>query len=283
MSGGPVTSDRVQRFIVEAEAAAAVDHPVIVKTLGVDIAADGRPFQILELVDGVSLKQLREARGRLDAAEVALIGAQLADALACAHAAGVIHRDVKPTNVLLQQAAPRVRLVDFGVAKRMGSAAPGLTVKGQLIGTPAYMAPEQISDELEVGPPADVYGLGVLLYEVACGRLPFEARGSALLAAHVVSPPTPLQQRAPELPESLSAILMRCLAKRPEARPSARTVCDVLEGGVRASTPLLLPPAGAGTTLPPAPRDRQAARDATTLDGDAPLDAPSVNGTPGSA
>lgn len=251
MAGESSSPARVRRFMAEAEAAASVDHPVIVKTLAIDVDEEGRPFQLLELVEGDSLQAIRKKRGRLAAAEVAAIGARLASGLAAAHAAGVVHRDIKPTNVLIQREEPRVRLVDFGIAKQVRSTilAPTLTAPGQIIGTPAYMAPEQIEAASVITPAADIYALGVMLYELIAGALPFAATGPALLVAAITMEPMPLSELVPDAPPKIAAMLMRCLARDPEARPSARQLAELLEVESLDATPPANP-----SIVPPVPQ-----------------------------
>lgn len=263
--GGNATSPAlVRRFLAEAEAAASVDHPVIVKTLAVDVDEAGRPYQIMELVEGISLRHLRAWRGKLAPDEVAAIGTQLAGALACAHAAGVVHRDIKPRNVLLQADEPRVRLVDFGIAKQRGGLLEDgeLTMTGQLLGTPAYMAPEQIAPGGEVTAATDVYGLGILLYELLTDELPYTASGQALLLAHVRTEPRPLGALAPVVPAPMVEVLMSCLAKEPTDRPSADGLALALSAYAGERLPSL-PPSRLTDSSPPPP----AGADVTTHGG----------------
>jgi serine/threonine protein kinase len=145
--------DALRRFVDEARAAAHLSHPGIVRVLALELGDEGQMFQVQELVDGVTLEE-RLRHGALPLAMAARLGAAVADALADAHARGVVHRDVKPSNLMLTRAAPGVKLLDFGVA-RLGD--EGVTADGDVVGTPAYMAPEQRAAG-EVGPAADVCG-----------------------------------------------------------------------------------------------------------------------------
>jgi len=225
MREGAGNPELVRRFLSEAEAAASIDHPAIVETRHVDVDEEGRPFIVMELVEGVPLRSLID-EARLDAVDVPAIGARVADALVHAHAAGVVHRDVKPGNILLQRHAPHVRLVDFGIAKRFGAGDLLATHPEQMIGTPAYMAPEQIEGG-EITPAADVYALGVVLYEIACGRRPFSGRGPALRLQKVMADPRPIDPEAGLEPE-LAALIMRCLRPEPADRPEARELAAAL-------------------------------------------------------
>jgi hypothetical protein len=225
----------IQRFLAEAEAAAAIAHPGIVKTLHVDVTAEGLPFLMMEYVEGAPLNLLARHAGRLAPGLVARIGEAVARALAAAHAVGVVHRDVKPSNVMIAREAPAVRLLDFGVSKidrsnaDAGFAAPGLTSIGALIGTPAYMAPEQVLGSSAVTPACDVYSLGVVLHELAAGRHPFAAReGSGLLVAHATEEAPRLDEVDPGVPAELARLVAAAMAKAPSGRPGAPALADAL-------------------------------------------------------
>ncbi len=221
------TPQLLQRFVSEARAAAAVSHPAIVRSLAIDLSEDGRIYQVLEYVRGRTLADRLDG-GSGTAVEAARLGAVVADALSAAHATGVVHRDVKPSNILLSREAPHVKIVDFGVAKlREPDADPAqpaaaLTGTGELVGTPEYMSPEQALDTASVGPASDVYSLGVVLFKWLSGALPFaETSASGLILAHAGKPPPPLLSVAPHTPAPLATAVDRCLAKSPAARPSA--------------------------------------------------------------
>jgi serine/threonine-protein kinase len=215
--------DALYRFLREASASAHVGHPAVVSARHVDVA-DGRLFMVFELVDGCALDKVLRREGALPAAVVALLGARVAEALAAAHAAGVVHRDLKPGNVMLAAVAPTVRLLDFGISKLRGAAAPAerATQQGAVLGTPAYMAPEQVVDSSTALEPSDVFALGAMLYEMLAGALPFEERDLyAMLFARLVRDPAPLAPRAPNAPPALVALVHRCLLREPDARPTA--------------------------------------------------------------
>ena len=208
------------RFLRESELAASIDHPNIVPIYEAGTTGD-LLFIAMRYVEGRDLKE-RLQRGRLDAGEAIGILAQVASALDAAHAHGLVHRDVKPSNVLLDTGArpdgsDHVYLADFGLTKRVSDEI-GIGEEGRLMGTIDYVAPEQIAGE-EIDGRADVYSLGCVLYECLVGQPPFR-RGSdtAVVFAHLESePPAPSAQR-PELPAALDAVIARALAKEPERR-----------------------------------------------------------------
>ncbi|MBK8003856.1 MAG: protein kinase [Gemmatimonadetes bacterium] len=224
-----------ERFLQEIRVAARLQHPHIVGVIdsGMVPGAGGTavPYYVMPYVEGETLR-VRLARGPLPVAEAVALARELADALACAHAAGVVHRDIKPENILL--AGGHAFVMDFGVAKAVSAATgtQGMTSAGFSLGTPAYMAPEQVAADPRVDHRADLYALGVVLYEMLAGGSPYAASTpQQQMAAHVTQPPAPLRGRRPEVPEALAALVMRCLAKQPEARPpGAMAVLSGLRG-----------------------------------------------------
>ncbi len=221
-----VSSDIWVRFAAEAEAAAAVQHPCVVPTLHVGITEAGRLYQLQDLVEGTTLAATLVQGERWPALAAARIGARLADALAAAHDVGVVHRDVKPGNVMISTHAPGLHLLDFGVSRSLDGLNAGATGHAVMVGTPVYMSPEQIAAPDTVAPPADVYALGVLMYELIKGQPPFMGDVGSLLHLHVHQP-------APELPAALAPaalaeLVARCLAKQPAARPTAHEVAEAL-------------------------------------------------------
>ena len=199
------------RLASEARAVGGLDHPGIIRVLAAD--AGDRPAVVLELVEGESLSTLLERDGPLDAHTAARIGAEVAEALYHAHTRGVIHRDVKPGNVLIGTDG-HARLVDFGIARLLGEALERTTQTGMVMGTLRYMAPEQLSGE-EVGPRVDLYGLGAVLYEMLTGRPPHPgASPSALLQELADGPPA-----MDGLDPTLAAVVTACLQPRPDDRP----------------------------------------------------------------
>jgi CheY-like chemotaxis protein len=210
----------LHRFINEAAAAAAIAHPAIVKTTHVDVTADGVLFLIMELVNGVGLDAVL-ARGPVPAGSCAGIGRVVADALAAAHRAGVVHRDVKPANLMICRTAPGVRVLDFGISKiRSLADRITLTETDGLLGTPSYMAPEQLENASSVTPATDVYGLGAVMFEMVTGARPFEDLRARLRNVDGEAPR--LADRAAGVPAPLAAVIDQCLARRPADRPQAR-------------------------------------------------------------
>jgi len=226
---GTVSPERFER---EVRVAARLQHPNIVPLLTAGDAA-GVPYYTMPFVEGESLRA-RLTRGSLSLADAVRVLRDMAQALAYAHAHGFVHRDVKPENVLLSGGVAVV--TDFGIAKALAAARTiettdqgresanesTLTQLGMALGTPAYMAPEQAAGDV-VDARADVYAWGVVAYEILAGSHPFADRTMArsLMAAHLAEAPTPLTTRAPIVPAPLAALVMRCLAKDPAARPAS--------------------------------------------------------------
>jgi len=213
------------RFLRESELAASIDHPNIVPIYEAGTTED-LLFIAMRYVDGRDLKE-RVQRGRLDPADAIGIVAQVASALDAAHARGLVHRDVKPSNVLLDPGArpdgsDHVYLADFGLTRRVSEEA-GIGDDGQLLGTIDYVAPEQIAGE-EIDGRADVYSLGCVLYECLVGQPPFRRDSDlAVVFAHLEAEPPALSAARPELPAALDAVIARALAKEPDHRyPSCR-------------------------------------------------------------
>jgi serine/threonine-protein kinase len=211
-----------ERFIRESRLAASIDHPNVIPVYEAG-EADGVLFIAMRYVPGTDLRTVIEAEGALDPGRAVPILTQVAAALDAAHVEGLVHRDVKPANVLLTtrrdpDAAEHVYLSDFGVTKRRLSAG-GLTATGQLVGTVDYVAPEQIEGQ-EVDGRADVYSLGCMAFECLTGRRPFEADTEvAVLWAHVQKPPPSAAEVRPELPPAVDGVLAGAMAKSPTDRP----------------------------------------------------------------
>lgn len=217
-----------RRFQREARAAAAVNHPNVVTIHAVE-EHRGQPFLVMELVNGRSLQERLRAEGRLEALEVIRLGAQVAAGLAAAHAQGVIHRDVKPANVMLEDGVGRAKLTDFGLARStLGNAQ--LSSRNHIVGTPAYMAPEQLRGG-NVDARADLFGLGCLLYAMATGHSPFRGRHTLEVAGKVAEHHPPrLHEVDPAVPEFLSDLVDRLLQKHPDDRyQAADEVAGVLQ------------------------------------------------------
>lgn len=208
-----------ERFRLEARAIAALSHPGVVAVFDIDLDADP-PYLVMERVAGPSLRELL-APGPLAISELRALGIQIARALAAAHALGIVHRDVKPANILA--AGPGTwKLADFGVAHVPDSS---LTMTGQFVGSPAYAPPEALLRG-QCDREGDVYGLGATLYQAAAGRWPrLDASTGAL-----IPPVPPLGELAPGLPPDLAAIIDRAIAVEPGVRPTAAELADALAG-----------------------------------------------------
>ncbi len=207
------------RFLREIAIAAQLHHPNIVPLYDSG-EADGLLYYVMPYESGPSLRERLARDGPLPVDDAVLIVRDVCEALAHAHQNGIVHRDIKPDNVLL--AGRRALVTDFGVAKALTEASGGgspQTTAGITLGTPAYMAPEQIGPNPQVDHRADIYAVGLLAYELLAGRPPFRGETShEILAAHLVEPPEPLMPQRPELPPALAELVMKCLEKRLEDR-----------------------------------------------------------------
>jgi serine/threonine-protein kinase len=217
-----------QRFLREARAAAAVVHEHVVGVYAVAEAA-GLPFLVMEYVPGRSLQDRLDKQGHLPLLEVLRIGMQTAAGLAAAHAQGLVHRDVKPANILLEDGVERVRLTDFGLARAAADA--GMTRSGVVAGTPHYMAPEQARGE-PTDHRADLFSLGSTLYAACAGHPPFRAESPLAVLRRVADDlPRPIREINPDVPAWFEAILARLMAKEPAGRfRTAAEVADLLAG-----------------------------------------------------
>jgi serine/threonine protein kinase len=242
----------VKRFIHEAVITRKLHHPNAVLVDDVDEAEDGRPFIVMEFMEGQSLKSLIRKEAPLPVARVCSIIQQAAAALGAAHTLGMVHRDIKPDNIFLVQGVEgeKVKVLDFGIAKVKEASldsASGVTKTktGLIVGTPQYMSPEQAmgmrGDELDGR--SDLYSLGVVMYEMLCGNAPFQADTTMkILMAHIHDPPPPVGAAHPELdiPEGAASVVMRLLEKKRENRPTtAADLIKEIEGSLEAfSAPL---------------------------------------------
>lgn len=264
--------DLTRASLEEARAAARLTHPGIVHVFDVG-SQEGTSFVVMELVPGRSLQRLIRERGRLAAEEAIELTAQVADALAAVHRAGLVHLDVKPNNVLVTPDG-RAKLADFGIAR----AASGSSTlpKDEIRGSAAYLAPEQVRGE-RVDGRTDIYALGAVLYELLTGRPPFTAENTAaLVTQRLVTDPPPPRSINPDVPTDLDAIVLRALAREPEGRfASADEFRDALR-----SSPSSQDPANAVTQVIPSvpaqrtPRTRptRIARTRTARDARLPWD-----------
>jgi serine/threonine protein kinase len=201
-----------ERFVREARLAARLSHPNVVSVF--DAGEDeGRPYIVMEHVEGETLSEVIGRRGRLPHEEARALALQAAHGMAHAHAAGLVHRDIKPQNLLLRKDGT-LKIADFGIARAAEGTA--LTQAGTVLGTAAYLAPEQAVGE-EVTPASDVYSLGAVLYELLTGRPPLQVESLDDLAKRKAIPP--VREVAPDVPRDLEDVVMRCLARIPDYRP----------------------------------------------------------------
>jgi eukaryotic-like serine/threonine-protein kinase len=244
--------DYVQRFRHEARAVAQLSHPSIVTVI--DRGEDGgRQFIVFELVDGQNLKQLVEA-GPLSVRRTLELGSQVARALAFAHAQGLVHRDVKPQNVLITDDG-RPKVTDFGIARSLD--AVGLTQTGTVLGTSHYIAPEQARGE-RVDTKTDVYAFGVVLFEMLTGAVPYDGESFLAVAMQHVNAPVPsVLERRPDCPLRLAALVERCMAKEPTERPAMEDCVRELDAAL---ADLDARPDGDATMIVPAPESLRRTR-----------------------
>ncbi|MFF5975272.1 protein kinase [Streptomyces sp. NPDC012769] len=227
------------RFRMEAQTAARLSHPHVVGVF--DFGTwDGKLYLVMELVDGDSLAGDRTRPTALSAEQVATVAAHAAAGLAAAHRQGVVHRDIKPGN-LLMDADGTVKLADFGIARFVDDPSAGLTTTGQIVGTGLYLAPERALGQ-PASPASDVYSLGCVLYQLLTGQPPFRAdTATALLYQHIDTPPAPPRQLGVPIPAAFEGFLLTLLAKQPEQRPGAQTIADWFASGAWRDRPMPLP------------------------------------------
>ena len=230
-------SELRELFLREARTAARLSHPHIVAVFRADELA-GHPFFAMPFIEGENLAELVGAQGPLPAADAVRLLREVAWALAYAHARGVVHRDVKPENIMIERGSGRAIVTDFGIARV--EFAPTLTQDALILGTASYMSPEQINGEPLDGR-SDLYALGVVGFLLLSGRLPFSADSvSALLDAHLNHLAPPLASVAPRVPAPIAAVIDRCLAKDRDARyTTGESLADALEKALRLSEPAL--------------------------------------------
>ena len=219
----------LQRFLREASAGATVTHPAVVHVLHVDVSDDGLFFQVQERVDG---RVLRSGGRRWTPGAAARFGSVLCDGLAAAHDRGIVHRDVKPSNVLLTDSPPGLKLLDFGIAQLYEDGhsyeeADG-TRTGVILGTPAFMSPEQLEGVRTVTPASDVYAVGVILFWLLTGQHPFERTHRGIVFSQLCIPVPDARSVLPSVPAPLAELVSRALEKEPTLRPSAREMARTL-------------------------------------------------------
>jgi serine/threonine protein kinase len=210
----------VQRFLREAQAAAKLKSEHVSRIIDVGLLDTGAPYLVMEYLEGIDLKDLLRQRGRLDPGFAVDLALQACEALAEAHAVGIVHRDIKPSNFFLTQGAdgaPLLKLLDFGVSKASSTMIKGITKSQVIIGTPAYMSPEQMASSKDVDARSDIWSLGVLLYELVSRRRPFRGENYGSLVVRVTTQPmAPLDDV--ELPDGLADVIAGCLQKEASRR-----------------------------------------------------------------
>lgn len=263
-----VDSHFVKRFKQEAIVARKLNHPNAVRVTDIDESEDGRPFIVMEYVEGKSLKQVIQSTGPMPAGRVAEIVKQVAAALGEAHRIGLVHRDIKPSNILLVDSAKgeQAKVLDFGIARfrEVGStddSAMTLTGTGVVMGTPQYMSPEQAMGRSSsaLDGRSDLYSLGIVMYQMLTGEMPFKAETTMeALFAHIHTPPRPILEVRPDLGAAYANVVMRCLEKKPESRPANGEALirelNAAQAGGEAATTVLEPytaplPLGEGTQV----------------------------------
>lgn len=227
----------VERFFNEAQAVSSIEHPGVVEIYDFGHLADGSAYIVMELLDGESLASRLARLHRLPVDEIARLGAQIASTLAAAHARGIVHRDLKPDNLFVVPdsavtGGERCKVLDFGIAKLTDETRESVKTRtGTIMGTPAYMAPEQCKGASNIDHRADIYALGCVLFHLACGRPPFVGREGAgeVMAAHIYEAAPPLRAFEPTIAPELEALVARMLSKSRDERPATMDeVADVL-------------------------------------------------------
>jgi eukaryotic-like serine/threonine-protein kinase len=240
--------DLLERFFLEARATSAIAHPGIVQVFDCEVDATGRPYIVMEFLDGETLAAVLARRGALPPVTAARLARGMAEALEAAHVKGIVHRDLKPENIFVQAQPPdSVKLVDFGIAKLAGDFRAGQvhqTRSGALMGTPLYMSPEQCRDSANLDSRTDLYSLGCVLYEMLTGHPPFtHANLGDLVVAHMTETPKDARAVNPAVPPALAELTADLLRKNPAERPPGmRAVADRLAAFI-----------GGLTTVPDAP------------------------------
>jgi len=245
----------LKRFINEARVVNIIGHPGLVGVSEFGQTSEGAPFIVMEYVEGVTLREwIQRQAGRIPIEKVVRLSRQLASTLAAAHAKQIVHRDLKPVNIMLSAdetsgELERVKILDFGIAK-LGTENTSQTKSGVLMGTPAYMSPEQCRSARSAVDRSDVYALGVIMYEMVAGETPFKGGPALLMAGHLTMDPPPLSGRVPSAPPELAALIHRMLAKNPSDRPTAEEVTRSLAPNT-GSLAVVTPPSDSPFLAPP--------------------------------
>ncbi len=270
-SPGNDTADAVERFRLEGVSASRINHPNAVGVLDAGVTEDGIAYLVMELLVGFPLSREIKSAGKLSLRRCCEILAPVCDALAEAHRLGMVHRDIKPDNIFLHHGPNGeeiVKVVDFGIVKFLeeqpDSGDHPLTATGAVVGTPLYLAPERLEKKPYDGE-SDVYALGITLYEMICGRVPFEMGSSGALGVimhHLMKEPPPLRERLPGFPESVDSVILSALEKDPAKRPTMGQLAERFRSAVESLPEELR--GKAGSTLSTGPFKGEANDDATT-------------------
>jgi tRNA A-37 threonylcarbamoyl transferase component Bud32 len=247
-------AELVRRFLNEARAASAIRHRNIIEVFDAGVTAEGAPYILMEFLEGVSLQRRLTDKGRLALAQAMEIARQAGSALVAAHAAGIVHRDLKPENLFLvsDAAAPggeRVKILDFGIAKIKRAGGTGGTMRtqaGLIMGSPAYMSPEQCKDSADVDLRSDIYSFATIMYEMLAGRTPYvAASGTEMLVMHLTATPTPVGELVGDVPAHVEAAITRALSRTRDDRfDSMEAFLGALRGEAGAGLVGRLSPSG---------------------------------------
>ena len=274
-------AELVRRFLNEARAASAIRHRNIIEVFDAGVTPEGAPYILMEFLEGVSLQKRLADQGRLALPQALEVARQAGSALAAAHAAGIVHRDLKPENLFLvpEAGAPggeRVKVLDFGIAKIKHASKTGGTMRtqtGLIMGSPAYMSPEQCKDSADVDLRSDIYSFAIIVYEMLAGRPPYVAEsGTEIMLMHLSATPPPLRELGADVPTDVEAAIMRGLARaRADRFDSMTSFLGALRGDVRAHTAVLSEPSpsedlpAVGGSLVPGTKRLDAVQSSTTL------------------
>ncbi|TMQ04325.1 MAG: serine/threonine protein kinase, partial [Deltaproteobacteria bacterium] len=266
--------DMVDRFFNEARGTAQLRHPGIVDVFDFGYCADGAAFIVMELLHGESLTSRIAREGRLAWPQACRFARQVASSLAAAHRAGIVHRDLKPDNVFLviepDEAEERTKVLDFGIAKLADASARGSvrTRADLVLGTPAYMSPQQCRGAGQVDHRSDIYSLGCMLFEMVCGRPPFVGEGFGdLIHAHMAMLPPAPRGLVPELPEALEQLIFRMLAKAEADRPQSMAAVAAELDALAEAPSDAIPSSTGPSSCPPIAADAIARASAVTTHG----------------
>ncbi len=284
-------TDVRRRFLREARLASALRHPNVVDVHDVLELESGEPFMVMDLLEGEPLADRLERETALTLDETSRIALPVLSAVSAAHAMGIVHRDLKPENIFLSRPtastpAETVQVLDFGIAKLTMvdgalSHTTGLTQTGSVLGTPTYMAPEQVFGEKSIDHRADVWALGVILYECLAGACPIEGENVGQIFKSISQHSfAPIEKRVTSLPKSVARMIDRMLSQDPRARPSIREVAEVLAGETGRSMPTIdeTPVSRADVDVTPGPMSRRTSPTAGATTMAAPAAKPRDNG-----